>query len=139
MEFINRIRYRLYRILSGTKLPPCQACGIRDAVTERHHLKVCHYCHTTMLIGAGSIEVLQDTIGGTEGRGQMMDLTEYERYLLKRHFQRILLLDELVSDEFIDSYIADQFERWAWTDVVDAEEIIRDLIRIGEEFEHGEG
>ena len=69
----------------------------------------------------------------------MMDLTEYERYLLKRHFQRILLLDELASDEFIDTYIDEQFERWAWTDVVDAEEIIRDLIRIGEEFEHGEG
>ena len=71
--------------------------------------------------------------------GQMMELTEYERWLLKRSFQRTYLLDELASDEFIDTFIDEQFERWAGTDAVDAEEIIRNLVRIAEEFEHGEG
>ena len=42
-----------------------------------------------------------------------MDLPEYERWLLTRSFQRTYLLDELASDEFIDTFIDEQFERWA--------------------------
>ena len=67
-----------------------------------------------------------------------MTLTDYQRWLLKRHFQRIAGVDELPSDQYIDQYIASTRERWAGT-VVDADQIILDLVRIGEEFEHGEG
>ena len=72
-----------------------------------------------------------------------MELTDYERHLLKRSFQRTGFLTNVIgqmpSDEQLDTWIDGQFELWAGTDAVDAEQIIRGAIRIAEEFEHGEG
>lgn len=71
----------------------------------------------------------------------MIELTEYERDLLKGHLRRMELwrIWPETDDEILDRWIAETYRRWEWTDKVDVDEIIRDTIRIAEEFQHGEG